>query len=429
LKGDSATKAVLSNLGTSVFQMLVGFGSSIILTRSLGQDGRGLYNAGLLVLGFYAPNLLLGYRSGVLYYGLRKIIDIRNFFYSGLLFVAILGGLGVTIIALLAKFNYLGSIISELNDSSILFVSIASLISLINGYFISVFRIRSLFLLSNITFSVGILASALVQFYYFFFNELNVQSALFSLCFGGTIQFSLSLILLNRNIRPIFSIQKNQLLKPFSYGLKSFSGDIVHQTNNQIDRIILSFLLLPSGFGIYVVGVGLANLLNKIPESYLNVLYNQITNQQTIVEKIVLLQNAHRLIFIQGFLVFLFLYFFGPYLIVFLYGMEFIYSYDVLWTYAVGLIFYQSAKVIIKFYGAIGKPFKNSMIYLVGMILGIPFYFILVKRFGIIGAAISSSIVYFISYFFAVIQLKLEFKFSIVELFRFNRLKINKLLD
>jgi len=429
VKQDSTFKAVVSNLGTSIVQLIIGLFASIIVTRTLGQEGKGLYNGALLLLTFYAPILMFGYLSGVLFHGLKKEIDINSFFFSGFTLVFIISSLSGLLLVIAAYSGFLGQVLSQVSLNVLLLVGIATLFNGLSRYCNSYMRIGSLFHASNLRQIAGLIVTFLCQLVFYLLGLLNVWYAILGFMIGQMVEMISGVFFVLKYIKPNFKIDFSIMRIPVNYGLKAFTGDIVHQSNNQLDKLIVSFLLLPASFGIYVVGVGLANLTNTLPASYVNVLFNQITATKSIDRQKELFINAQRITIFITTLMAIGLFLLGKWMIFLLYGGAFAASFDVLWLYAIGLIFYSSTKIIIKFYSGVGKPLKSSAIYLFGFITGVPSYFFLVPTWGLLGAAVASSLVYFLSFAYAYYHVCKEFDIPCWSFFEFHKINVKILVS
>jgi O-antigen/teichoic acid export membrane protein len=63
-----------------------------------------------------------------------------------------------------------------------------------------------------------------------------------------------------------------------------------------------------------------------------------------------------------------------------------------------------------------GKPLNNSLIYIAGILVGMPFHFWVIPKYGIQGAAVASSIAYFSAFSFSFWQLHRDYKVSLGEI-------------
>lgn len=398
--------------------MIVGIISSIIVTRALGPDGKGVFQAALLLVMFYAPALTMGYRSGVLYEGLKsQKIDVPNFFMSGLMLMALLGVAIVTFLMMFISLGWLGTIITNLHVQEKVIIGLLIVTTLLSNYCQVIMIIFTQFRKANLSTLYKITLVVLLNGALYLVGELSVGTALLTLVIGTFVEFLIRLHFIVRKINVHLVLSIRSALIPFYYGLKSWVGDVLNRTNNELDKVIINFLLISSSFGVYTTGVGLAKMVNQIPSSYASVFFNKIALEGNRERQIELFLLSQRLNFLINSLVLGLLILLGRNIVLVFYGPDFIGSYTVLWIYGLGLVFHSNSILILKFYGAIGKPLKNSLIHLCGLMFGLPAYFVLIPKFGITGAAMGSSIAYLGAYIFGVFQIKKEFNINLLKLF------------
>ena len=110
----------------------------------------------------------------------------------------------------------------------------------------------------------------------------------------------------------------------------------------------------------------------------------------------------------------------GP-LVFILYGEQFSAGAQVIMFYAPGVVFQVAARLSNKFYAARGRPLKNTVMYLCGFIVSVPFYYVLIPGMGLSGAAVASSIGYFAAFIASFLQLRWEYGISFFDVFGFRR--------
>ena len=135
--------------------------------------------------------------------------------------------------------------------------------------------------------------------------------------------------------------------------------------------------------------------------------------------------KAQRVTFIITVILALFLSLISYPLVYLLYGIEFVAAAWVIVLYSPGLIFQVAARLSIKFYAAQGRPLKNSMVYIIGLLCSLPFYFLLIPKYGINGAAVASSIAYFAAFCFSFYQIYREYKLPLIDIIRLRAEDIN----
>lgn len=404
--------STLSNLIASNISLVIGIATGIIVTRSLGPELKGEYANLRLIISLYAPFLLFGYQGGVLYYGLRQKLDLQKFFWTGAALSLILGLVCMPLLAALVQQGVLGKIAQD-SSSLHVWLALGTIPALfLNAYMERVIRVYHLFRAANIRLIVAIVVPLIFYLMLWLTVGINLTYALIGFLLGQLVALLMNLYFVISRLKVDFSWQGNQILFPFTYGYKAWLNNIVAKSNDKFDQIILTFLLAPTAFGIYVVGVGLSNLVTKLPSSYINVFFNQIAERST-EEGLPLYARAQRITFVLTTIAALALAILAYPLIYLMYGNAFTAAAWVVVLYTPGLIFQVAARVSIKFYAGQGKPLKNSLVYIAGILVGMPFYFWLIPKYGINGAAIASSIAYLSAFAFSFWQLNRDYGVSI----------------
>jgi O-antigen/teichoic acid export membrane protein len=404
--------STLSNLIASNVSLIIGIASGIIVTRSLGPELKGEYANLKLVVSLYAPFLLFGYQGGVLYYGLRQKLDLQQFFWTGAALSFGLGLVCMPILAALVQNGILGSIAQNSTPLHV-WLALGTIPALfLNAYMERVIRVYHLFRAANVRLIIALVVPLLFYLVLFFTLGINLTWALVGLLLGQLSALVMNFYFVIQRLKVQFCWQGRFIFYPFTYGYKDLLVMVVGRSNDKIDQIILTFLLAPAAFGIYVVGVGLSNLVNKIPSSYITVFYNQIAKRSP-QEGLPLYARAQRITFILTALAAIALAILAYPLIYLMYGNAFTAAAWVVVLYTPGLIFQVAARVSIKFYAGQGKPLKNSLVYIAGIVAGLPFYFWLIPKYGIRGAAIASSIAYFAAFSFSFWQLNRDYGVSL----------------
>lgn len=420
IKKESALASTFNNYIASLVALVTGILSGILITRSLGPELRGEYANIRLVTTLYAPLLLFGYQGGILFYGIRKQINLVEFYWTGWIISGVISILIPIVLYPLISLGVFGSIIVQ-TDNIILIVGLLSIpLLLLNSYCESILRSYHLFIASNKRIIVGGIFTLLYYIIFFFLNKLTLINVLWGVVLGQAIQQTMNIFYIIKYIEVKFTLTSNNITKPWGYGIKVWINSLLNKSNDKFDQIVLSFLLNASSFGIYTVGVSLSNLLTTVPSSYVSVFYNQVVDKE-LKDALILYAKAQRIIFMITTCLCLLLAVLAYPLILLMYGSDFIQAAGVVALYAVGLIFQVAARLSIKFYAGIGRPLKNSLIYLAGLIVSIPFYFLLIPKFGIYGAAIASSIAYISSFLFSYFQLYKDFNLPLLAIIKFQK--------
>jgi len=410
---ESARSSTVSNLFRELYLTVISFSISVLVTRQLGDYGKGEFNALAMVLSFYAPILLFGYTNGALYNSLRGKLDFKEFYLSGLILVGCLSLIVSIGLKYFIEVGMLGHVLENVSSKN-QFIMLCNIpLVMVNSYNEKLFFSSKLFKPVNYRMSLAITTQ--LVFYlivWFSLGEVTLENALWGVLILNLTHFlfNMGYILLKFGVE--LKLSGQNVLFPFIYGIKVWLNLIVAKFNDKLDSVLLTFMLSTSSYGLYVVGVSLSSQLSRLPNSYLTVVYTRMVGKtdKEMLELYYLVQRFTTLFalifcFVLGISV--------AYLIPILYGEEFVDSINVALLYLPGVLFQILARMNTKFFAASGRPLKNSLVYLSGILLSLPFYFILIPPYGIYGAAFASSMAYFGAFMFSFVQMRLQFKVSL----------------
>ena len=84
------TKNILITFGTRVFQLILGIGSSVIIARMLGPQGRGIYSLAILLPGLLAVFTNLGIGPASVFYIGKKKYSPKEIFGTNIIFAGLI---------------------------------------------------------------------------------------------------------------------------------------------------------------------------------------------------------------------------------------------------------------------------------------------------------------------------------------------------
>jgi O-antigen/teichoic acid export membrane protein len=420
IKRESPIVSSLSNLISSWIKYGTRLISGILIARSLGPELKGQYSNLALIVDLYLPFLLFGYAGGVLYYGIRQIIDLKKFYWTGFLLAMSVGLAVVPGLFFLARNGWLGTVAAKSDSLAIWLVLTICPAAIINLYSQRVLQAFHLFRATNIREILGSLATLAYYIVVALVSTLDLKHAIVGLAIGYYLQTLLNLVFAIRVIGVEATWDLGNIFKPWNYGIRTWLNFVISRSSDRFDQIALTFFLLPEAFGIYTVGVSLSSLVGQIPNSYAQVFFNQVAERQP-EEAVRLYAMAQRVTLAITTVVALLLALVAYPLVYVMYGTAYWDAGMVILLYTPGLIFQAAARMSVKFYAGLGRPLKNSLVYLVGFSFSLPFYLMLIPVLGIYGAAIASSIAYFAAFTFSFLQIHREFGVKIWDLIGVHR--------
>ena len=425
----SIRKNISFIFSAQILNTLIGFVSSIIITRILGAEGRG-ENAIFTNSTAFA----------VLFFGFSINSTIPYFINSGkakaeeLLSTIVLFSVGSAVLVFgalsllenLGKLNWVLSNHIQTLQYKIIFTGIY-LCTLLNG-------ILSTYLLTFKKFKqvsiYGVLFQALpLAIYCLLYLDVipyDHQQPFIPIVNTLAVVAVLSLmaiILIFRQtvpVRPAKKLIPGNMVKQFLFfSSMAYIGNVATFLNYKLDFWVVDEYWGKSQLGIYSLAAQLSQLLWILPSAVSSVLYtyaSKCSEAEAVQYTIRLKQIAFYATLVLGVAGLIIAYFFIPVL----YGKEFAGAFKLMSVFILGVIPFSIPTVIASLFAARGN-FKMSFI-LSMIIFGVSalMYFTLIPRFGLIGGAIASAIAYILGSILCEVWFCKQFKVSGLNLFMFE---------
>lgn len=411
-----AVKDTLHNFATSIARYPLILISSIVVTRFLGPENKGIYVYLVMISNVILPISFIGLGNGIQYYISNKTFKVKEVFFSTGV-VGILTGVFVSgLIWLLWFFSCFG----ESGNAASVQVLLPFLICIpIDGVlYVSRFLLMgdSQFQINNnITLSMAVI-SAIVLLVFIFLSPDKLLAAAIALNLVKVIYLVVIIFFMLRLYSPTLKLDYNYLKQTYTYGAKSWLGNISARANDQLDQLIIGMFISPAQLGIYSVSYAIVNLL-LIPSNALSpVLFNKISQVKSLEKSSDIAAQVHRSLFLVILAIAIGLGIAGYWLIPMMYGAAFSDAYIPFLILLPGILIYSvSRRVLHKFLSANGFPLKTSLVQFIAAVVGVISYILLIPRYGIIGGAIGSTIAYgtsmVVAYILTVNLLKKHFDF------------------
>ena len=391
------TKNILITFGTRVFQLILGIGSSVIIARMLGPQGRGIYSLAILLPGLLAVFTNLGIGPASVFYIGKKKYSPKEVFGTNIIFAGLIS-IFTIIIGLIIVFFFSEKLFPGV-PKEFLFLAL----SVIPLHFFSSFSVNILLGLQKIKKYNFI---QLIQNFIFLFLivifllglrfgvKAVITANILSAFVGCTVLFFQTKKETNGIV---FSLNREILRDFFSYGSKVYLGNIFSFLHYKIDMFMVNIFLNPVAVGFYSIAVTLAEKIGLISESTGTILFPQVsseTNKERL-NKFTPLVCRNTLFITMLCAIFLFLI--GRWLIILLYSKEFSDSVLPFQILLIGSITISGWRILANDLYGRGKPLLNSYITGVSVIINIILNIIFIPKFGISGASWATAISYTIA--------------------------------
>lgn len=385
----SAAITLFSNL----FLLIVSIVITVVTSRVLGPEGRG-------ILGI--ANNFLSFATLVVGFGMAS----ANVYFIGKRPQAINKILGNNIIMIIGSIIFLVPLYF-LNQH----YQFAFLKGLDNTLFILVLVIVPLANLKAALIGVFLGVQDIIEY-----NRLNIIDTLFNLTLivvfisvyrsprsvilatlVGTvilcmIEFYIILKLKGHKIQTEFKLLTSML----GYGIKAQVGNIVQILNYRLDIFIINYFLSISQVGIYTIAVALGEMLWKVSGSVATLMFPIVSSSTNAEETNMFTNQVTRITFALITIFSVILALISKPLIWLLFGQEFMAAADALIWLIPGICIFSVSNVLANYLAGIGQIEKNIISSIVSCIVTVALDIFLIPRMGIKGASIATSISYIV---------------------------------
>ena len=407
----SFKKSILATLALNIYSFLIGFFNSIMSTRILGAEGKGIFAIYTSSIELFALLFGFGIPQALIFFSAKDIIGRNRLFYSSIFYVIGATVLFFATVEVSSAFGYQSFFLPSPFRSAVFKITLALnfccllgwhlLVSILNGhkYFqqtnlISFFSITATFIVYSVLFYLVYSHDALYKadsFYY-------IQLAVAGLTLIATIYFHARLVGGWRKPQIVSVMEGSGIVQ---YGLVYFLSNFFLFANNKMDYWFINYYAGSSELGIYVLSSNVALLLLLLPNAFGLVLSAFKANSNTMdMEK----HTAFlcRVTFLSTFLVALLLWLFSEPIIQLLYGKEFIGSAMPLRILLAGVIPFTTFTILKNYFAGANQLMAFLKAALLGFAITITLDILLIKPYGVAGAAIATTLSYLGSAFYLI---------------------------
>jgi O-antigen/teichoic acid export membrane protein len=394
-------KSQISNtLQSSFFVSIIGFLTTILISRVLGAELRGVFTFLTTLPSIIVTLGRFGFAHSIVYN--INVSDKNKVIYTSF-FISIISGLLLMLLTLIGiklftfqtleniKFEYLiisSTLIPLFFISDVLFGSLQGLKKIHTRN--SIYTLQAFFTL----------ILSLVVTYFWGDNGLPY------FLLASVLSYLLVILLSIRNIGVDYFLSHSffciKTLKDlFNYGIKSHFGNIFKQLSYRIDVLIIAYFLPIKELGLYAVAVTFSELVWKIPDAIGFVLLPTIS-EKNMKKSYEITAKVSRMILLPMLFVCLFVFVFNEFFLGLLFGNDFIDANICVRFLLPGTFCFSLWKIFVNDLIARGKAVIYSYSAVLSAIVIVGLDLVLVPKIGIIGASIASSLGYIVATLYVV---------------------------
>lgn len=407
---------IVSVFSSNVFSLIANLLVVILLTRTLGPEGYGLYTAVLVVPLLVVSFFQMGIRPSTVFMigsGKHDANQVVSAVVSTLVVTGSAGMFfsGITYI-LMFKTGYTPLLVS------LALVTIPMRLSAIyaGGVFLAKEEIRKANIMNWLT-ALLMLIFAVV---FVWILKLKVAGALAGLMLSNLIVSVYAINKLRKEYSITLSLRNPLIGQMVKLGVIYALSFLVIQLNYRVDIVLLQWLSDKRETGLYSLGVAVAELLWQIPLAISIVVMTRSANTKDQKQMNVSTARLLRLSIIAGIILSLIIYLAAPFIIPLVFSNKFDGSVPVIQTILPGIIMVIIFRILSGQLSGMGKPQVALVAFIPALILNVVFNYFLIPGFGAMGAAISTNISYLVGSVIYVIAYTRVAGTTLREIFQFN---------
>ncbi len=386
----------LINFSTQIIIFGLAFISSILISRLLGPEGKGIYSFVFLVPIMTRAIITMGINPANVYFiggnrfPVNRIIG-NAFFYS----ICVGGGVTIILLIFVPFINkyFLNNVSNLYFYLAISTIPIFLLIE--NIYYVLLAKRKMIELSCYRLIQPIIYIIALLLF--ITCASLSVINAILANISGilATIFLGSYFFFKNKYLTGLVT-DINIFKETINFGFKQHLGTISQLLNYRIDMFIIAAMLTPADLGLYSISVLIAETIWYLPSTVGQVLFAKTASEKKEDADDFTPLVCRSVIFVTFFAC-IGLFLISDFIIPLLFTSMFLSSVMALKLLLPGIFFFSISKILAQDLVGRGFPQHASLAAAISLVATIIFDFLLIPRFGINGASLASTISYFLS--------------------------------
>ena len=392
------TKNTLITFITRVITAIFGIIITIIIARTLGPKGQGIYSLAVLLPTTLLLFTIFGLNVSSIFYIGKKKYSPKEVFSQNIIFSFFLGILTI-LIGLIIVFFFSDKFFPGVEKTylflAIFLIPFAIFFDFVISILLGMQKIKKYNLLYFLQSFLFLFLVVILIFGLKFGITVTILSQIFSFAFVGIFLFFIT----KKEVGGLLlKFNKNYFKDAFGYGFKNYLSEILGFLHYRVDLFLVNFFINPIAVGFYYVAVKLAESIIFISQSAATVLFPKVSSENDSKRLKEFTPLVCRNVLFITFFIALILFVFSHGIIKLFYSEEFLDSIRPFQILLAGSFFIAGWKILASDIIARGKPMLNTYIGSLSVILNIILNILWIPKWGIVGAAWASLISYFLMF-------------------------------
>jgi len=397
------TKNILHTFSTQVIGFFLAIAISVIVTRGLGPEGKGIFALASLIVSFLMLPTGLGLNQATTYFTGNKKYSAKDILSSNVVLsflISIIGTAAGLVIIFFFNAQLFPGVPRIYLLLSLSLFPVIYLFDLISQVLMGLQRVQAYNVLKLIP-SVLYLVFLAIPF---FFSSLTVGIAIIANVIAQLI-IGVALFFIARKAAHgfMFSLNIRYVKDALTYGFQVYLANIFYLARPQINAFLLNIYLNPRAVGLYVTALGLSEIMQWFSRSTATVLFPKVAAETDKDRRKQFTPVICRNVMGITLLAAIALIVFGKWLILLLYSQKFLESLAPFQILLIGTVPIAGWLILNTDIFAQGKPMINTYIFAASVACNIIFDLLWIPAFGLIGAAWALTVSYFLIFILTLI--------------------------
>jgi O-antigen/teichoic acid export membrane protein len=386
-------KSAVLTFFTNVVLMFTVVANTIITSRALGTEGKGVLAVSQNILSFSIIVFGLGLTASNIYFVGEDKENSRKITFINIVLPILSAAILIPLYFLNNKFRF--GIFKGVDDVILVLVLITipfltlktSLVTIVLGMqeVVEYNKLNMLDkVLTMVMLVIGVLAyrspiSVIIT------NLLSIIVVLF---------FTLKKI--NSKTQGEYSFDIKLFKRMLHYGIKAQIGNLVQLLNYRVNIFIINYFLVIDQVGIYSNAVALGETLWQVSGSIATIIFPMTSGSKDKEQLGSFINKVTRISFALIIIFSIFLALISDKVILIMFGEEFLKASEALLYLLPGISIFSISNILANYMAGIAKVQYNIYSSIISLVVTLVFNLLLVPRLGINGAAISTSLSYFV---------------------------------
>ena len=391
-----ASRGLVSSASLTLATRILAFGFSgatnIILARSLGPEGRGVYAVAVMASAIISLLAQLGIGPANVYHLSKKLIDLDELIGHSTSLALLLGTscflivLGIVLVTGSATVLGVGSTFVVVATAAVPFM-------LLTAFMQSLLQGGQRFVHFNVVILIQYAAPTFTLVVMLLLFRDRTLGAVTSWTVSSAVTAACAIYSVVPLTRLSLRLRRTTLRSLLRFGLISYLGNVTSFVNYRFDVLIVNLFSGARQVGLYSVGTSLAEVVWFITNAASVVLAPRVASSKGD-EADRITEGVARVVLMLTLAAAIGLAVFAPFVVVLFFGAAFAESVWAVWLLLPGIVAFSVSRVLSMYLLGRNRLRIDLAAAVVGLVVTLALDFVLIPRFGFRGAAIASSIAY-----------------------------------